>query len=402
MSRIVFLGAPAFGHINPTLPVVQELVQRGETVIYYDTENFRPLIERTGAEFRAYPQMEFNADAISEALRDGNMSSIPILIYRATDTLLPFVLDELAREKPDAVVFDSTAMWGKMACNQLKLKDVGSISHLSFNVGKGLVKFSEIIQLMGNMVSKLPDLITSRRRLVRRYGNAFPDTKPVFPMRGGLNIIYTSRELHPETPMIDSTFRFVGPSINEQTRDEDFPFDLLTQGKTIYISLGTVHHGQIEFYKRCFEAFKDFPAQFVLSVGKGTDISSLGEIPSNFIVRPSVLQLEVLQHTDVFITHGGLNSIHEGLYYGVPLIFIPQQLEQMLNARIITQKGAAVIVNKKASAEELRKTLETFIADTRYRTAAAALQQTLRATGGYREAADEIQAYIAGNKTADG
>jgi len=28
MSKIVFLSAPAYGHVNPTLPVVQELVQR--------------------------------------------------------------------------------------------------------------------------------------------------------------------------------------------------------------------------------------------------------------------------------------------------------------------------------------------------------------------------------------
>jgi UDP:flavonoid glycosyltransferase YjiC (YdhE family) len=41
-------------------------------------------------------------------------------------------------------------------------------------------------------------------------------------------------------------------------------------------------------------------------------------IPANFIVRPSVPQLEVLQGTDIFITPGDLNSVHEGLYYGVP------------------------------------------------------------------------------------
>ena len=45
MSKIIFLNIPAHGHVNPTLPVVQELVRRGEQVRYYNTEEFRPQIE---------------------------------------------------------------------------------------------------------------------------------------------------------------------------------------------------------------------------------------------------------------------------------------------------------------------------------------------------------------------
>ena len=34
MSRIVYFNIPAHGHVNPTLPVVAELVRRGEHVVY--------------------------------------------------------------------------------------------------------------------------------------------------------------------------------------------------------------------------------------------------------------------------------------------------------------------------------------------------------------------------------
>ena len=36
--------------------------------------------------------------------------------------------------------------------------------------------------------------------------------------------------LQPDTPIIDETFRFVGPSINPQSRSEEFPFEELGQG----------------------------------------------------------------------------------------------------------------------------------------------------------------------------
>ena len=49
MSKIVFFCIPAYGHTNPTLGVVRELVARGHEVRYYSYEPMRPLIESAGA-----------------------------------------------------------------------------------------------------------------------------------------------------------------------------------------------------------------------------------------------------------------------------------------------------------------------------------------------------------------
>jgi MGT family glycosyltransferase len=161
-----------------------------------------------------------------------------------------------------------------------------------------------------------------------------------------------------------------------------------------------VHTLHPEFFRQCFEAFGDYPAQFILSVGNQTNMQALSTIPSNFIVRPSVPQLEVLQYSDVFITHGGMNSVHEGLYYGVPLILIPQQIEQLFNAHCVAAQGAGLIIGNRIerghlTASELRQALDTILSEPGYREAAVKVQKILRATGGYRQAADEIQAYLA-------
>ena len=44
MSKLVYFGVPAYGHVNPVLPVIQELVQRGEEVEFYNTADFRTLL----------------------------------------------------------------------------------------------------------------------------------------------------------------------------------------------------------------------------------------------------------------------------------------------------------------------------------------------------------------------
>ncbi len=49
MSRLVFFNILAYGHTNPTIEVVRELVNRGHEVIYYSFKEFKDRIENTGA-----------------------------------------------------------------------------------------------------------------------------------------------------------------------------------------------------------------------------------------------------------------------------------------------------------------------------------------------------------------
>jgi MGT family glycosyltransferase len=398
MSKIIYLTPPAHGHINPILPVMRELVQRGDQLICYNTAEFRPQIEQTGATFRAYPAMDMTAAEISRLLEHGNLANMTGLILRTTEQLLPFMLSELAREQPDLVIFDAIALWGKMAATQLRLRAAASIG--LFVMDERQMKPGDLLRMLGQVLPQLPGIVAGRRRLSRRYGTAYPSTNPLFPMRDRLNIVYTARDLQSDTPIVDQTFRFVGPSIDPRKHNQDFPFEALGQGPLVYISLGTIHSTHTAFYRSCFEAFADHPAQFILSVGKQTNIQELGPIPANFIVRPSVPQLEILERTDIFITHAGMNSVHEGLYYGVPLVLVPHQFEQLLNARCVAARGAGYIIDdqirrKPITAGALRQALAAVSSEPHYREAAQELQRSLRATGGYRQAADEIQAYIA-------
>jgi MGT family glycosyltransferase len=399
MSKIFFITPPAQGHFNPVLPVMQELVRRGEQVICYNNDEFRPQIEKTGVEFRAYPETILSAKAISEVLADGNLSKPHLLMMQATESLTPFTIDALAQEQCDLVIFDSLAIWGKIASTSLNLKAAATISHFVFDLPSMNLSFREYVTLMGQFFSQLPNLLRARRRLIKRFGKAYPLEQPLFPMRDKLNLVFTARELQPKASIIDDSFHFVGPSIHPQIRSEEFPFDALKRKPVIYISLGTVHTNTA-FYRTCFKAFADYPAQFVLAAGKHTNIAELGAIPPNFIVRPFAPQLEILQHADVFITHGGINSVHEGLYYGVPLILIPHQFEQLLNARCVTAREAGLIIDdqiqsRPVTAEKLRQSLQDVLANPHYAENAQRIQKILRETGGFRQAVDAIQTYLA-------
>ena len=399
MTRFVLFNVPAHGHINPTLPVVQALVQQGHEVIYYTTEEFREKIAPTGAIFRPYPEPVPSSAAISEAVSDGNLANVTRLLLRMSEHLMPFVLDELRREQPAFVIHDSIALWGSMAARLLDVPSVTSFTHFVFEGTSRKRNLHELWFMIRKALPILPEVIGIRQRLIKRYGRDVFQSDHLLPVRGDLNIVFTSEMLHPQSTWMDHSFHFVGPSIDTTTRPgSDLDLDYAQDKRRVYVSLGTVHNTNIAFYEQMFRVFADYPAQFILSTGQETDLASLGPVPGNFVVRNQVPQLDVLQNVDLFITHGGMNSIHEGLYFGVPLVMVPHQMEQVFNARVVEAQGAGVVVGDKPpfghfSDERLRLAVDHALTDAGIQQQVMSVQDALRATGGYPQAAAAIVAF---------
>ena len=399
MAKILFFNIPAYGHVNPTLPVVTELVKRGYPVVYYNSETFEQAIKGTGTEFRSYPNSSTSEAELAERIH--NLVSVSVLMLEESIRLLPFSLDEIEQEQPDLVIFDSLALWGMQAARLKNVSSAGSISLLILDGVRGIFKWRDFPHMFRQALPKLPALQRLRRQLVKIYGRGVFQGNSIFPCKGDFNIVYTSREFQPDTPFIDDSFHFVGPSILATTRKEtSFPWDLLDSGcAKIYLSLGTLYNDNIDFYHTVFKAFSDHRAQFILSVGRLIDIRDLGLIPANFIIQSSVPQLELLQKVDLFITHGGMNSVNESLNYGVPLVIVPQQIEQAFNGRQVAHQGAGVVLADTPpyghlDARVLRRIVDKVLADPTYRLNAERLSRSFHEAGGYQQAATTITSWL--------
>ena len=75
---VVSLGA--FGHVNPTLSFVTELVKRGVRVTYFTTEDFRKIIEPTGAKFVPVPSWMANNAPQNENKGEGDGDSVAAVV----------------------------------------------------------------------------------------------------------------------------------------------------------------------------------------------------------------------------------------------------------------------------------------------------------------------------------
>lgn len=391
MARVLFINAGSEGHINPTLQVVEELISRGEEVVYFSTESFRERIEKTGATVRMIDDQKFLKAFLSGG-RNYLQERINGLLHTA-DIVIPSVLEQIEGEHFDYMIHDSMFGSGHLIAQILNLPAINSYTSFA----QDEKSFEQMLDhLSKNIPVEVHDKIQNdfqnlTKGIAEKYGVEIASPYEVFCNPAPLTIVYTIKEFQPFGDTFDETYKFVGPSISTPIVKDSFDFNLMKENSPIYISLGTVFNEVIDFYKLCFKAFENSEHTIVMSIGRKTKISDLGDIPKNFIVKNYVPQTELLTYTKLFITHGGMNSTHEGLYNGVPLIVIPQSADQPVIAKQVADLGAGVKLHmKELTASQLRETVDYVLGDSSFHKAVANVKDSFRKSDGYEQAVDEI------------
>jgi MGT family glycosyltransferase len=125
------------------------------------------------------------------------------------------------------------------------------------------------------------------------------------------------------------------------------------------------------------------------------DLRDLGPVPANVDVRRWFPEPAVLRHARAFVSHAGMGSTTEALYYGVPLVCVPQMLEQELNAGRVVELGLGVRLDpRRLTATDLRTAVDAVTGDAGMRAALDRMRVATRAAGGAVAAADAIEAHL--------
>ncbi|UQZ80973.1 Oleandomycin glycosyltransferase [Paenibacillus konkukensis] len=392
MARVLLINGGSEGHINPTLGVVQELIRRGEQVVYFTADQYRDRVESTGAEV-----ITFDSGKFVEAFLAGGRNPWARAggLLRTADIIIPSVLDQIKGKHFDYIIHDSMFGCGRLLAQILDLPAINSYTSFALQQNSFDMMHDHLLRQFPADVNEQAQ--QEFQRLVSqveakydvRVGSAYEVSCNPAP----LSLVYTSKSFQPDGESFDETFKFVGPSVVPRSHSH-FDFSHVDTDRLVYISFGTVINQAAEFYKLCFAAFAETKYTVIVSVGRQTQIAELGDIPDNFIVRNYVPQLEVLQRAKLFITHGGMNSASEGLYYGVPLIVLPQGADQPMVARRVAEIGAGIHLKQEGlTARDLREAAEHVFEDASIREACVEIGDSFRTAGGYHRAVEEIFAY---------
>lgn len=369
--NILFINLPYSGHVIPTLGLVEELQKRNNHVTYLLTENWRDKVLAVGAEFISYKNDKKLSKQIKNACEAAKklIEHNDLVIYEQFFFLGKHLAEKY--NKPVVRIFTSFASNEKLMKGYINAGGVFSIFRSKWICKRWTKEVSKDIKLKTDCW--LEEIIQNP-----------PD----------LNLVYTLREFQPfAEDFPEDQFKFIGSSIYKRNKSSSFMLQC-TKHPIIYISLGTVVNKAKVFYKKCIKAFEHENVTVIMSIGNTVKMKSLGVIPNNFHIYHFVPQLEVLKKADIFITHGGLNSVTEALYYGVPMVVIPFITDQPVNAKQIENlKLGKKLEYKQITSKLLRETTVSILDDHIILKNIRKMQQKMQAAHGNQYGADLIMDY---------
>ena len=394
--HIAFVSLGAFGHINPTLALVTELVRQGVRVTYFTTEAFRSIIEPTGAKFVPVPSWMAENDKHNEGGEkkedDGGVAAaVPFLFLNEAGAYIDTVLDTLQTDRPDAIVHDFAGIAGTIAADNLKVPNVMLYTSYPSNDSYSVAAGFETCPADHPLRKAAAQLAQS---YAEKYGCRILTVKEIFDGHGDFNLVMMQKKLVPNYESFDDSFVFTGVQIGKRTAFGSWKAP--DNGKPLlYSSLGTAFNNWPEYYPILFDAVRDLDINVFAALGS-IDPASLKDIPANVEVGQMVPQLDILSQASVFITHAGMGGTGEAIYYGVPMIAIPQKEEQAITARQIEKLGlGCAFLDKNAiTSENLKAAIVKLLTEPSYKATARAYSEDMRSLGGAKASAAALLRFL--------
>ncbi|SDS99849.1 macrolide family glycosyltransferase [Microlunatus soli] len=394
--HIGFLSFPGHGHVNPTLPIVEELVRRGHRVSYAITEEFVAAVEGAGATALTIPGSPIPAMRGTDPARmAGRMQTM------IDDALAAFepVAAAWSADPVDAICYDNMFSTAPMLIEKLDVPGIAYNPSYASNE-----RYSPRQAMMSGFAgqdggperfARMRELIGAASGRVAAFAEQQGVTPPAFfdATPEALNLVFIPKAFQPQADTFDDRFVFVGPDLGSRADDDWRPAE--SDRPLLFISLGTAFNDRPEFFRSCIEAFGGGRWQVAMAIGRATEVDDLGEIPDNFEIRPYFPQPAVLRHADVFVSHTGMNSTMEALASGVPLVAVPQMPEQQMNAQQVDDLGLGRRLDTETvTAEQLRDAVTAVADDPQLRARVADFATDLARAGGATAAVDAIETHL--------
>lgn len=342
-KRVLWCVLPERGHYNPMLGSAAELEARGVEVTFYAPRDIRAQLRAAGVERFVAPAGRGESAEANRGAEFAALLADPVrlrewiglmLVDGAEADIEP--LRAVIREvRPHVVALDAMAYAAAIAAHLEGVPWVCVSSSLNpivpDDIDTALIRTTRALD-------------GRRTALFARYGiDARFRVSDVLSPYG--TIALTTEAFAGAAP---SGVVLAGPSLPNRSRGEPRVDLAFTKGRPlVYVSFGTQAYHQPRWFEAIFEAVRHRDVALLASVGDLT----WSALPDNVRIVPFAPQLDVLRHSSLFITHGGANSVMEGIARGVPLLIAPICNDQHHNAVLAERKGVARTIDLDAGFE---------------------------------------------------
>lgn len=420
-ARALFLSIPLYGHIRPLLVQARTLAHRGWDVCIASMDEARIFVEPI-VPFEGLgtdpPGVPSTVEVFARAMEEPNFrkGSREILewVHARWGILYDGALALGRRWSPDLIVSDVVTTPGIDVADVLGVPIVLNNADVLPMVSEAILPPAPTVPLMFTGRSRIEQSLVDRmmyhplrllgvtmaRRLARRTldpirtARGLPAADPISRAFGRCVIVNTVFGIEYERPL-PPEIHLVGPMLDDEPGLAAELSAWLSAGPPVaFVNLGTLAAPGASLVTALARGLEE--ASFrVLWVLRGDAAEIARRASPSLRIEPWVSsQIAVLRHPAVraFVSHCGVNSVHEAVTCGVPIVGIPlfaDQLDMALRAR---DAGVALLLSKHAlKANDLRVAVRRVMGESTFRHTMPRLQAALLAAGGVERAADLLE-----------
>ncbi|HZR82039.1 MAG TPA: glycosyltransferase [Candidatus Binatia bacterium] len=329
------------GHLQMLVPVIEALCARGCTVRVLTERDLQPMVERAGGRF-----VDLYAGRPLESA-DATSLPVPCRFVSFAGAHAEQLTEEVKRFSPELVVYDTFSVIAPVVARRL------GIPYVNVCPNHAPVPSRLVAELRGDpRVAVSEECWRAVRRLREAHGmsraHPFSYVEELSPY---LNLYCEPSEfLDASDRAALEPIAFFGSLAPELRRAAAAPVFPSAGGRLrVYVSFGTVVWWYFEAkalaaLEAIARACEDLDADVVIALGG----HALDARARTALARPNATiaqfadQWAALAEADVFVTHHGLNSTHEAIFHGVPMVSYPFFGDQPALARRCQELGLAV------------------------------------------------------------
>jgi MGT family glycosyltransferase len=380
MARFIITTGSEDGHVAPSLPIVQKLVERNHEVAWLTGRKYKGRIEAIGAIFHPLPEKTDSSLTDMYVFHPGlkeltGLAQIKYYIKHIfLDACEPEIeaLDTVIANFPADVLVGDTITFYTFFKSEISGVPSAMISLLPLalpdkNVapfGLGLTPGKSLFPKARN---RFLNLLTNHVLLrdVTQYANTTRQklglprlNGPFFPAMFQIPDLI----MHISTPAFEyprsnlpKNLHFIGPILKEKELTYQQPTwwdDLCGVAPVILVNQGTIATNLQDLVIPTIEGLKSEPMLIIAVPVKEGQIS---KIPPNVRVEPFIPFEHLLPHVDVMITNGGYGGVQMALAHGIPLIVAGDTDDKMeVAARVEWSKSGINLKKQRPTSDEIK------------------------------------------------
>ncbi len=409
-------------HLLPLATLATSWQEAGERVVVATGPATRSIVDSFGfgwtdlrlgrgsnpGVIRAEEQARGEDDALRGFFAATEHGMVPTLLYQANARLADLlwrpidtatrVLDVVEAVQPDQVIVDHLAFSARLALQ------AGGVPHADVVLGhpSALPVGDEVygyppswprvfeppptaLALLHERCAVVRDAFTAEWNAALR--SLAPQAEPVpdaFAQHGDMLLLNYPEALHdPARTALLPEHTFLGSAVRDEDASDDVAawLSMPSDMPVVYVSFGSFLSVRADVQARVVAALRRLDVRVALAIGSA-DRAVVGELPSDWLVREYLPQVQLLRRAALAVTHGGNNSVTEALNCGVPMLVLPFSTDQFAGAAAIENAGVGLVLDPNAATpDELEAAARQLLGGDSAR-AAADLGRQLRATPG--------------------